>query len=105
MTALTLTEAQDGSTVPAQGADTVVVELPESPTTGFRWSVDNGEEALEPTDASFRPAAGGGLGGGGTRVFRYEIPAKRRSHIRLKLWRAWEGERSVTRRFDAWIEP
>ena len=101
---VTITEAQTGSTVPAMVGDVIAVVLPEIPTSGYRWSLENGnEDELEPVDSAFHPAEGAGLDGGGTRVFRFEVRGPGRAHIRLKLWRAWEGERSIRERFEAWV--
>ena len=104
MAEVTITAAQTGSTISARVGDMIAVVLPEVPTSGYRWSLENSsDDELEPVDSAFHPSEGSGLDGGGTRVFRFEVRGKGRAHIRLKLWRAWEGERSIRERFEAWV--
>ncbi|TCC22916.1 protease inhibitor I42 family protein [Kribbella speibonae] len=51
----------------------VRIDLPESPTTGYRWQLEEGGDAVEVLGASFTQDPGGSgptAGGGGTRTFR-----------------------------------
>ena len=51
----------------------VEVAIPESPTTGYRWVLADGADAVEVLSASFTPDPGRLAGGGGTRTFRLEL--------------------------------
>jgi inhibitor of cysteine peptidase len=104
MADVTISEAQTGSSVEVQVGDRVIITLEETPTSGFRWELDALDEAiLEFESSDFVPADPSLLGGGGARQVSLRVKQAGSAHIALKLWRAWEGEASVTRRFEAEI--
>jgi inhibitor of cysteine peptidase len=98
-----LSENDNNRSFTMQEGDQLVIRLAESPTTGYRWSID-GEvpDALTLQDDAFSPA-GSGVGGGGERIFTFFAQSHGTASLNLKLWRNWEGERSVTNRFRASI--
>lgn len=99
MTEVIITPSESGKTLHAQVGDVVVVRLPESPTTGFRWAIVGGpDDVLRLRDDRFELAGGGGIGGGGTRIFRLAANRGGTAGVELKLWQEWEGEKSVTDR-------
>jgi inhibitor of cysteine peptidase len=77
------------------------VRLQETPTTGFSWSVEaaHGLELLEDSFETGGPA----IGAAGVRVLRFRAARPGSLELRIKHWREWEGEASVTDRFDARI--
>jgi inhibitor of cysteine peptidase len=77
------------------------VRLQENPTTGYSWTVE-AADGLERVGDSFE-AGGAALGAAGVRVFRFRAARPGSLELRLKHWREWEGEASVTDRFEALI--
>ena len=76
----------------------VEVELPESPTTGFRWHLDPapGVSVIETgLDGS---AAQGVVGGAGTRVFRLHVVDEKSRDVVFSLRRAWDPPGRVEER-------
>jgi inhibitor of cysteine peptidase len=105
MSVITLTEADQGKTVTVRPGQSVVVQLAENPTTGFRWALAQGnEEIVTLRDSNYVMAPGAGIGGGGQRTFTFEARKPGSVQLQLKLWREWEGEPSVLQRFNVTIE-
>ena len=105
MSVITLTQADQGKSITLQLEQTLVVELPENPTTGFRWAIArNDEETLALRDSDYSPAAGVGVGGGGRRTFTFVARKPGSVILQLKLWREWEGDSSITQRFGVTID-
>lgn len=105
MSAITLTEADQGKTVTLRPGQSLVVQLAENPTTGFRWVLAQGnEEIVALRDSNYVMAAGAGIGGGGQRTFTFEASKPGSVQLQLKLWREWEGESSVLQRFSVTLE-
>lgn len=77
-----------------------MIRMEESPTTGYRWALDNivGDILVLQKD-DFSPA-GSGVGGGGERTFTFAAQKAGSTRLGLKLWRNWEGDSSITNRFD-----
>ena len=101
MSAITLTRADDGRTVELRPGDDVTLRLEENPTTGYQWTLEptSGEVvALRASDHVRAPGAA--VGGGGERVFTLRAEKAGSATVRAKLWRAWEGDRSVTGTFS-----
>ncbi len=101
MAEIRVSKSQNGSTLRLQPGDTIVVQLSEMPTTGFRWATlgkPGGIVAL--AEELFVPGSETAQGGGGTHTFRFLAKRSGSDVIELKLWRDWEGERSVIERFS-----
>ena len=68
-------EAMNGERVTLRQGDELTVELPENPSTGYRWEADDDASTsiLEATGSTFTraDAAGGAVGVGGTRRFTF----------------------------------
>jgi inhibitor of cysteine peptidase len=99
-----LTHAENGTAVTLRPGEQVVIRLTEHPTTGFRWAVDQSDEAIVAlVDTTYVRTAGAGLGGGGEQVWTFEAKHPGTVQLRLKLWRAWEGDTSGQERFEVII--
>ncbi len=99
-----VTEADDGKSVRVRLGEAFVVRLQESPTTGFRWEIHATNEAiLSPRKSEFSQEPGQGIGGGGLRSFEFRTASRGTVQISMKLWRDWEGEGSVTKRFQVTV--
>ena len=100
MPILILTQTDDGRVFNVQKGDQVVVRLEESPTTGYRWAVEDVDAGiLRLQNDDFSPA-GSGVGGGGERTLTFIAQNAGTTRIQLKLWRDWEGSNSIRNRFD-----
>ncbi|MBF9133076.1 protease inhibitor I42 family protein [Plantactinospora sp. S1510] len=104
MANLELTESDGGRSYCPSPGDLVVVLLPETPSSGFRWHLDAVDsEVLAPAGDSFRPDRAG-LGGGGTRQLRFTVVGPGRTNVRLGLRRGWEADGPASRRFEVAIQ-
>jgi inhibitor of cysteine peptidase len=85
-------EEHDGRTVSAKVGDSLTVELPENPTTGFRWApIDSDASTVALETDEFVLGSKGAVGGGGTRVFRLRVKGLGRARLQFELMRAWES--------------
>src|SRR5262249_45985894 len=95
-----LMRADNGKTIEICVDDTLVIRLDENPTTGYQWAMEEpNEEVVALQSADYLRSRSAGVGGGGQRV--WTLTAKKTGVVilRLKLWRAWEGETSIVERF------
>ena len=95
-----LSEQDAGRTVEMKVGDVVTIRLQENPTTGYRWAVETAG-GLEQVGDRFDP--GDAIGAAGIRSFEFRPPHTGTYELRMKHWRAWEGEGSVLNRFSAKI--
>ena len=80
------------------------ISLKENPSTGFRWSLEkSNDEILELLNSDYIQASGPEVGSGGKRIWKFIAKKTGDVHLVLKLWRAWEGNRSIVKRFEAII--
>jgi inhibitor of cysteine peptidase len=87
--------------------DSVVIRLPENPTTGYRWvfkEVDHkGILTTDPSKIEFVAHPESGIGGGGTRTFRFAAKSHGTVVIKLVLKRSWEPEGSAIDKFETTV--
>ena len=99
----TLTERDDGRTIELRVGERIILELPEIAGTGYRWALEDPvPAALEVREEPFR-ADSKALGSGGTAAWTVVAKAPADVPLRLKLWRAWEGDASIRQRFEAML--
>lgn len=92
MAEIVLTEATQGRTSVASVGDTIVVQLAETPTTGFRWTLAAVDRnVLEPVGDEFRLGPQAGVGGGGLRVLRFKAKGRGSAGLVVTLARPWES--------------
>jgi inhibitor of cysteine peptidase len=72
----------------------VEVALPESPTTGYRWELEDDGQAVRILSARYdeEPDPVRTAGGGGTRTFRIELLDPRPTEVRFVLRRPWDPQ-------------
>ena len=88
MSELVVTDVHSGSTVRVAPGDAVLVRLPESPTTGYRWQFDVAG-ALAVSGDTF--ASGSAApGAGGERTLRLVASAPGSHSLTAVLRRPWE---------------
>ena len=94
-----LTAGDNGKPFTLHPGNSGELRLPETPTTGYVWTVDCASSILAVGEGEFTPQHTG-LGGGGER--RWVIAAKTAgtSTLSLKRWREWEGDASVIERYQ-----
>jgi inhibitor of cysteine peptidase len=96
---MTVTKANDGQTLSPRVGEAIVLQLAERPTTGFRWAFAQLDEALVAVEASASRAQAERPGAGRVAAWKLTMRAPGRTRVELKLWRSWEGDRSVAERF------
>jgi inhibitor of cysteine peptidase len=95
-----LTERDDGRTIETRVGEALELRLPERATTGYRWSF----ERLDPSAVSVqeqqtsRPSSRPGAPGEAAWTLTPEKTGE--WPVVLKLWRPWEGDASVRKRFE-----
>jgi inhibitor of cysteine peptidase len=97
---LVLTRADNNRTAELRVGERLEVRLPENPSTGFSWAVDENDRrllALEDT-AYALPVEAGFIGARGQRTFSFTARQPGDVALKLKYWRVWEGDGSVTER-------
>jgi inhibitor of cysteine peptidase len=95
---LTLTQADRGKSLEAHQDDVIIVRLPENPTTGYRWAIEDvDEEILEPEESDFSLSPDAGIGGGGERKLSFRAKRAGIAHLELKLARSWEESADIDR--------
>jgi len=106
MTEIKLTKNDNGKTFEAQAEDSVVIELPENPTTGYVWTLDvkEGQGVAHVSDSRYAAASESGIGGGGIRTFIVKIQSAGNATIDMKLRRQWEPESAAIDGFKALIK-
>lgn len=93
-----LTAADDGRSIDLRAGSEVVIQLPENPSTGYRWEIDTDKVYISVERQRFEPQSDR-VGGGGESswVLRARTPGV--TTVKLMLWRPWEGERAAIQRF------
>jgi inhibitor of cysteine peptidase len=100
MSTRTLTRDDQGSVVTAKVGERLIIRLPESPSTGYRWALDKSNEGiLTLEETAYERSPTSGTGGGGQRTLTFLMQAVGTVLLQLKHWRAWEGDASITERF------
>jgi len=96
-----LTYNDNGRSVQVPLGAEIAIDLPENPTTGYRWSVrglTGGCLALKSVEYS--PTPGPGVGGGGTRHFCFLANTPGKTTLTLKNMREWEQEEKAIDEFS-----
>lgn len=99
-----LTREDNGKTIEAPLDATLLLSLPENPATGYTWAVDmQDRDAMQMLESTYQPGGDLTPGRGGQRVFRFGILQAGTVQLRLKHWRAWEGDKSIVERFEVTV--
>lgn len=96
-----LSDGDRARTIEVGVGSLVTVRLTESPTTGYRWTVE-ATGGLEPLGDRFEEARGA-IGATGLRVFQFRAARPGSHQIRMRKRREWEGSASVIDRFEATV--
>ena len=98
---IALTAADQGVTRDAVVGQNVLLQLAETPSTGYRWALQaSPPEAIEILATRWVAPAGAGAGAAGRREFSLRTKAPGEIRLNLKLWREWQGDSSATHRYE-----
>jgi inhibitor of cysteine peptidase len=102
---LTLAQADNGKSFAVRPGDAIAIRLPENPTTGYQWAIDQtNSEIIELLESVFSPGSETAIGSGGVRIVRFRAKTPGTVQIRLKKWRSWQGDSSIVERFEVTIQ-
>jgi predicted secreted protein len=80
--------------------DVIEIRLPENPSTGVRWSLEESGGTVEVVGDRYEQESGAGVGAAATRVFTLKSRSHGRTSLRFKRWQEWEGPASVDATFE-----
>lgn len=102
---LQLNESNSGNVVRLRVGGEVIIELKENAATGYAWDIESiDERMLESVRVPGGSPAGALPGAAGKFRLRLIARAPGQTSIRLKHWRDWEGEGSITSRFEVTLQ-
>ena len=102
MTTRLLTATDDGSSVDVAVGEAIRLDLPENPTTGYQWDLEE-NASLSLVSTSYVPRVEPAVGGGGTRQFIVSPTTQGESTLSAVHRRAWGGDQSVIGRVSILI--
>lgn len=79
--------------------DIVSLRLHENASTGYRWAFDDLDTKVVAAHEGTYLPRGKAVGSGGDVQWTLEAKAPGTAQVRLKLWRRWEGDSSIQKRF------
>jgi inhibitor of cysteine peptidase len=101
MADIVFTLADQGSVRKTETGQSVLVQLPETPSTGYRWSLNAlPNEAIEIIESRWIAPARAGAGSSGTREFLLRVKAPGEIRLDFRLLRDWLGESSTIERCE-----
>ncbi|MFC1613979.1 protease inhibitor I42 family protein [Gemmatimonadota bacterium] len=89
----------NGETIHLSLNQSLRIELPENPTTGYCWDIERADKGFELERLDFLSSPGGEDGTAGIRVFRAKSGKAGFYNLTLKLWRDWIGNTSIDQLF------
>lgn len=102
--ALNTTEKENGSQVRLRSGQDLVVRLGSNPSTGYRWQVEEVDEAIlkQVGMAQYEPAAPDDaplLGQPGQETMRFQAASAGQTRLLLAYRRPWEDDAAVEKTF------
>jgi inhibitor of cysteine peptidase len=101
---VTLTDQDNGRSLPVHVGDVIEVQLAENATTGYRWAPDDYDAKVLELAGAAADYPKAGVGAGGKAIFRYRVVGVGSGKLSLKYWRQFEGERSINKRFAVTVD-
>ncbi|MDP2702079.1 MAG: protease inhibitor I42 family protein [Candidatus Rokubacteria bacterium] len=92
MADVVVTKVQDGRVLAVKVGDSISVQLPENPTTGYAWALDSIDDTLLEVGGPAYHGEDAGLGSGGVKAWTLRARAPGRTRVALKRSRYWEGD-------------
>lgn len=100
MRSMTVRRADSGGAVALELDDELIVELDETPATGFRWSLAQDAASVLTSRGSTFTASKAQPGAGGIAIWRFVASGQGSARLVLKCVRAWEKEVSACATFQ-----
>jgi inhibitor of cysteine peptidase len=94
-----LGDADDGRRVELRVGDRLTLRLDENASTGYRWSFEGLDERLVGVREEGYVRQPDAVGSGGAAQWTLEARAAGTAQVKLRLWRRWEGDASVRKRY------
>ena len=98
-----LTESDNGKTIPLKVGAEATLRLPENPSTGYRWALDAADSSIAAVKEQSFEAGASAPGAGGVAQWTIRAAAPGSTTIKLKRWRPWEGDKSVVERYEVTV--
>lgn len=97
---LVLTRVDHNRSAELRVGERLIARLPENPSTGYTWAIDETNRRLLTLDGTdYTPAEIGSIGARGQRTFTFTARQPGEVALQFKYWRFWEGDVSVTERY------
>jgi inhibitor of cysteine peptidase len=97
MSTIQINSSFNGKRIQASAGDIIELQLDENPTTGFRWDVSQLDaNILELNGDDFQIQSTTGVGGGGTRIFRFNVIGTGNGTVKLSNRQKWSGDEFET---------
>ncbi len=88
-----VTKEQCGGEIEVKLGETIEIEFPENPTTGYRWQIhSSGGSVLELQDDSYQMSGQLTCGGGGIRRWCFRAVQEGAGEIEIEYRRSWEKQ-------------
>ncbi len=103
--ALVLTRVDNNRTAEVRVGERIRVRLPEKPSTGFTWAIDEANSRLLALDSTdYAEPSEVHIGASGQRTFIFTARQPGEVALKLKYWRFWEGDLSITERLAVTVQ-
>lgn len=103
MPTISLSDADNHQSFDVETGNEILIRVEESPATGYRWTLDQLDQTVITLQGTDFSSVSAGVGGGGERVLTFKAQRPGTTQLALKLWRDWEGDNSVVKRFEITI--
>ena len=94
---LILSRADHNRTAEIRVGERLMVRLPENPSTGYTWAIEENDRRLLALDSTdYAAPTEGFVGARGQRTFTFTARQPGEVALKFKYWRFWEGDASTT---------
>ncbi len=107
MAEIVITIGHNGGSVKVATGDVITVQLPENPTTGYRWQrYEEADSAriLAFIGDSFQGSDRAAPGAGGTRIFRFAPQSSGAASLHVALVRSWQQDAAPRETFRLHVD-
>jgi predicted secreted protein len=102
---LILTRADHNRSAEIRVGERLVVRLPENPSTGYTWAVEENDRRLLALDGTdYAAPTEGFVGARGQRSFTFTARQPGEVALKFKYWRFWEGDASATEHYAITVQ-
>lgn len=102
---LILTHADHNRTAELRVGERLVVRLPENPSTGNTWAIEENDRRLLALDGTdYTAPTEGFIGARGERIYTFTAQQPGEVGLKFKYWRFWEGDGSATEHYAITVQ-